>query len=84
MVVPHADGTKLYLFNFSVAAHLKKTALTKSLMTMLAADLAKQKPQGLACITVSPDGVRIAQRLGMTCRGSLTIDNASEGVFVAG
>lgn len=86
MVVPNnaasADGPILYLFNFSCAPQLKKTALTKALMTMCAADIAKQNPKGLACITVSDDGIRIAKRFGMTCSGYLTIDNTPEGVFV--
>lgn len=86
MVVPNSaasvDGPLLYLFNFSVATPLKKSALTKALMTMCAEDIAKQNPKGLACITVSDEGIRIAKRFGMTCSGHLTIDNTTEGVFV--
>lgn len=86
MVVPNtavdSDDLLLYLFNFSCAAQLKKTALSKALMTRCAEDIAKQNPKGLACITVSDDGIRIAKRFGMACSGHLTIDNTTEGVFV--
>lgn len=86
MVVPNntidGDGPILYLFNFSCAAELKKTALSKALMARCAEDIAKQNPKGLACITVSDDGIRIAKRFGMACSGHLTIDNTPEGVFV--
>ncbi len=86
MVVPtHLNKTRplLYLFNSSVAPQLKQKILTKPLMSMFAQDISQQNPKGLACITVSEDGSRIAKRFGMSCTGSLTIDGCAEGVFVA-
>lgn len=80
MVVPHIleQGPLIYLFNFSVAPALKKQPLTKVLMTQFADDIKRQNPQGLACITVSEDGMRIAKRFGMTRSGYM----GEEGVFV--
>lgn len=87
MVVPHVQGRDaaalLYLFNFSVHAGFKKSPLSKALMTKVSEDIAKQKARGMACITVSDDGIRIAKRFGMHCRGYITCDDAPEGVFTS-
>ncbi len=79
MVVP-TRGSKpyIYLFNCSVVAPFKKQPLTKALMTHLADDIQREDPEGLACITVSEDGIRVATRFDMTRTGSI----GDEGVFV--
>ncbi len=69
-VVPCPNEPYLYLFNFSVAPHLKIKELTKPLMTRFVEDIKKQKAKGLACITVSDDGKRQAERLGMHAKSS--------------
>lgn len=86
-VVP--DATKrpnpyLYLFNYSLAPQLKKTALSKALMESYVNDISKQNAKGLACITVSEDGIRVAERLGMVCKGYLHLDGSTEGVYTKG
>ncbi len=87
MVAPNTYGSvtrpPLYLFNFSAIPALKKSALSKALMKEFFADIQAQKARGLACITVSEDGVRIANRLGMICSGYLQIGNSTEGVYTA-
>lgn len=80
-VVPTKDSKLLYLFNFSVAEQLKKTALSRALMTQFAQDIERQKAEGLACITVSEDGARIAKRFGLKQSGYLTIEGSKEGVY---
>jgi len=75
-VVP-TESDYLYLFNFSVAPYIKEKALTKPLMTQFIADIKRQNPKGLACITVSEDGIRNAERLGMQRTGSVN----GEGVY---
>lgn len=86
MVVPnlYADGGKsyLYLFNYSVAPALKKSSLSKVVVKRFVQDISVQNARGLACVTVSEDGVRIADRLGMTCAGNFVLDGSSEGVYV--
>lgn len=86
MVVPNTHVTTerpyLYLFNFSVPAQLKKTFLTKILIKSFVEDIQSQNAAGLACITVSEDGIRIANRLDMSYRGDLQIDGSLEGVYV--
>lgn len=85
MVVPNTHITEqapyLYLFNFSAAVALKKSNFTQALMQRFVEDISAQKPAGLACITVSEDGMRIANRFGMTRSGAITVDGESEGVF---
>lgn len=75
-VVPSPKEPYLYLFNFSVAPYLKVKALTKPLMEGFIDDIKKQNPEGIACITVSDDGIRQATRLGMksTCKGIYSAD----------
>lgn len=78
MVVPQEGSPFLYLFNFSVAEHAKKTLLSKELMQRLAGDIASQNAKGLACITVSSDGVKAATRFGMRLAGHFQ----NEGVYL--
>lgn len=72
----------LYLFNYSVAPALKKSRLTKALMKRYVQDVSSQNAGGIACITVSEDGVRIAERFGMSCSGFLDLDGSPEGVYL--
>ncbi len=74
-VVPASTSSYLYLFNFSVHPKLKKSSLSKNLMTRYIDDISQQQAEGLACITVSEDGVRIAKRLGMAKRGTIGQEN---------
>lgn len=87
MVVPAVVGAEaapfVYVFNYSVALPFKGTALSKTLVKNLAADVAQARPQGLACIAVSPDGCRIAERFGMRRTGTFVLDGSSEFVFAA-
>jgi hypothetical protein len=81
MVVP-AEGRYLYLFNFSVPLQFKKSELSKKLIKSYVEDINKQKAIGLACVTVSEDGVRIANGFGMSHAGDLIVDGCSEGVYI--
>jgi hypothetical protein len=83
-IVDAAIAPFVYVFNYSVAPPFKGTALSKALVKSLAADLADAKPRGLACIAVSPDGCRIAERFGMRRTGTFTLDGSSELVFATG
>lgn len=86
MVVPNIHKPKgqpyLYLFNYSVAPELKKTSLSKALMKRFAQDIAAQNAKGLACITVSDDGIRVANKFGMEFSGNLDVDGSVEGVYI--
>lgn len=85
MVLPNTHSTNkpyLYLFNFSVAPMFKGSDLAKILMKRYVIDIIDQNARGMACITVSDDGVRISTRLGMACTGYLKIDGIPEGVYI--
>jgi hypothetical protein len=86
MVVPNVQESEgrpyLYLFNFSVAQEFKKTFLTKVLIKTYIDDIQMQNAAGLSCITVSKDGIRIAERLDMSHKGDLLIDGYIEGIYV--
>lgn len=72
----------LYLFNYSAASVLKKSDLTRELMKKFAKDVQSQNAAGWACITVSADGVQVANRFGMTLSGYFTYEGCAEGVYV--
>lgn len=71
----------IYLFNYSAISAAKGTPLTKELLSRYSKDLERQNYRGLACITVSEDGRRVAQRFGMDCSGELKIRDSVEHVF---
>jgi hypothetical protein len=75
-------GSFLYLFNFSVVPELKGTSAARRLMQTYASDVHAEEPRGLAAITVSPDGVRVATRFGMIRTGTVQGEGGEEGVFV--
>lgn len=73
----------LYLFNYSIAAPLRKTECSRRLLRALADDLHIATPRGLSTITVSADGVRVAQRLGMQQTGTLHFEGLAERVLTS-
>ena len=62
-------GSFLYLFNFSVVPRLRGTPLAARVVKGLASDVARTPHRGLAALTVSPEGERVAERFGMEARG---------------
>lgn len=86
MVVPYPSSLRnqpyLYLFNYSVIPCLKRSPLTKQLMEKYAQDINTQQARGLACITVSEDGTRVAHRFGMKYSGALNFNGNLERVYV--
>ena len=69
----------LYLFNYSLIDTLHHTSTSRQMLTMLADDIRRVNPVGLAAITVSPAGQRVARRFGMHPVGPLGQD--SDTVF---
>ncbi len=66
LVAPQESSPYLYLFNYSVAPNLKKSLVSKRLMHRYAEDIKAIDYRGLACITVSDEGIKVAQRFGMS------------------
>lgn len=71
----------VYLFNYSIAAPFRKAQYSKTLLAHLTEDIQKCSPKGLAAITVSSDGIRIAERLGLRITGSLLFDGLPESIL---
>lgn len=86
MVVPYVGkndkNSFVYIFNYSVSPPLKGGTVTKALMKEFVQEINSQKLAGLACITVSDDGIRVAERFGMEYSGQLTIDGCPEHVYL--
>ena len=64
-------GSFLYLFNYSVVPGLRGTSMAARLVKALAEDVARTPHRGLAALTVSHEGRRVAERFGMTARGGI-------------
>jgi len=85
MVVPNLyvknSDAFLYLFNYSVAPGLKKSQLSNALIKTFSHEIHSKKPRGLACISVSEDGDRIASKFNMSSSGAFSIGENIEKVF---
>jgi hypothetical protein len=74
-------GGFLYVFNYSVIPQLRGTSASGRLVKSLAADVAGTAWRGLAAITVSPEGARVAGRFGMRKTGALFVGGCQEDVY---
>ena len=75
------DGNHIYVFNYSVAPPFYKTPLSARVIKDLAQNLKNVPYTGLSAVTVSPDGVRVAEKFGMSYRGDITHDGETEGAY---
>jgi len=76
-----SGGDYLYLFNYSMIARLHKTAESRAMMQEFARTVRSTSHRGLVAVTVSPDGVRVAEKFGMTYRGDMNHDGVAESVY---
>ena len=74
-------GDYLYLFNYSIVTALHKTPESRTLIQNFARSVRATPHRGLAAVTISPDGVRVAEKFGMTYRDDMTHDGVAEGVY---
>ena len=72
----------VYLLNYSVVPGLYGSALSKTLIKQLAAEVHAAAPRSLTAITVSEHGSRVARRFGMTRRAPLTVEGVTEDVYI--
>lgn len=75
-------GDALYVFNYSMVAPLHHTGATRVLLTGLAAALDAHPGHPRLALTVSPEGARVATRLGMSPRARVEVDGEEEVVQV--
>lgn len=76
-----AEGSFIYLFNYSVLASLRRTSCSRRLLRALADDFAAVPLRGLAAIAVSEEGARVAERFGMRPSGTVVVGGAPEQVY---
>lgn len=79
--VEMTQDSYIYLFNYSIAAPLRQTEHSRSLINDFVKTITDLNVRGLAAVTVSPDGIRIAEKFGMTCSGQMTHMNDIENVY---
>jgi hypothetical protein len=77
------EGNFLYLFNYSIVSALRGTSCSKQLVRRFAEDVHGVAYQGLVAITVSVEGVRVAERFGMKRSGTLVVSGSEEWVYTA-
>ena len=82
-VLPSVDprGSFVYLFNYSLVGALQRTVCSRRLLGALADDIAALPLAGLAAITVSEGGIRVAERFGMRRSGEIVVEGAPDHVY---
>ncbi len=75
------DGDYLYLFNYSIIPALQKTESSRAMLQTFARAVCATPHRGMAAVTVSPDGARVAERFGLRLRGVMTHDGEPENVY---
>jgi hypothetical protein len=73
----------VYLFNYSIAPELRRSAASRALLAGLADDLAAM-PQSLpvAALCVSAEGVRVAERFGLRDHARIEVGGDLETVML--
>jgi hypothetical protein len=69
----------LYLFNYSITPALHHSVYSRALIKDLAATLSNVPYEGIFCATVSPDGIRVAERFGMKPIGAIKTPEGTDG-----
>ena len=75
------NKSKLYLFNYSVVEPLIGSDTSSQLVKYFAQSLADFPNAGMAAVTVSENGQRVAKKFGMVYTGDMTHDGEAEGVY---
>jgi hypothetical protein len=80
MIVPAVDARPrfAYVFNYSLTRPWRRVPFSRRLLASLDKSLPRQLLEGIATITVSGDGARVARRFGMAPSGTFVIDGSEE------
>lgn len=71
----------VYIFNYSIIPALHGTAHSRTLLSALTQELAALPIVGAAAVTVSPAGARVAERLGLSLAGEMSLAGTGERVY---
>src|SRR5262245_65153468 len=78
-----ARGNYLFLFNYSIVAPLKTSPESRMMMKSFAEQLATIDTAGMAAVTVSEDGSRVARRFGLQYAGDMVAGGNVGRVFTS-
>jgi hypothetical protein len=85
-VVPATVGEAaagVYLFNYSIAAELRRSGASQALIAGLADDLGSMaKGLPVAALCVSDAGIRVAERLGLRAHARIEVGGDLETVML--
>lgn len=76
------QGRYIYIFNYSIMPEWYHSIASQRMLQALSADLALYNPSGLAAITVSDHGARVARRFGMYPVGSFGNNSDADIVYL--
>jgi hypothetical protein len=74
-------GQYMYLFSYSIVDPLRRSPWSRRLVRALAEDVGERAPAGLAALTVSADGRRVAERFGLRQTGVVHHAGSEEWVY---
>jgi hypothetical protein len=77
------EGSFFYLFNYSILPAFRRGPCSRQLVRGLAEDIQAVPCRGLAAITVSEDGARVAERFGMRRAGSILVEGCEEWIYAS-
>ncbi|MDR0525152.1 MAG: hypothetical protein LBG90_04700 [Spirochaetaceae bacterium] len=81
--LPAPAGTEyIYLFNYSLAPALNHTVYSRILMQDYGSVISNAPYKGLFCVTVSADGIRIAERFGMRPVGAIKTPDGLDRIYM--
>lgn len=72
----------IYLFNYSIAAPYRRSEYSRRMLTAYWSDVNSHTPSGLAAVTVSEDGGRVARRAKMEPVATLPAGDLTEDVYI--
>lgn len=79
-----SKGDFLYLFNYSILPAFRKGIGSRRLIQCLASEVGMVGSRGMAAITVSDDGARVARRFGLSHRHEIQVGFSLEQIWVSG
>lgn len=78
-----AEGDFLYLFNYSILPAFRRGTGSRRLLRALADEIKPVASAGLAAITVSDDGCRVAANFGLTFKKPITVGRSPEQIWTS-
>lgn len=78
-----SEGDFLYLFNYSILPTFRKGDGSRRLIKTLASEVSVVNSKGMAAITVSDDGSRVAGAFGLSKRSDILVGESPEQIWTS-